>query len=145
CLLRGEKYEDLNGNGIKDLGEPGVPNVFIRLLNNDNPNAPFEIANTQTDSNGIFVFRSLSSSQLTATHYLLTEITPTGEIQSSIPLTFPGLTLTEQTTIDISDPTVDPSLITIGNFKLGSISGTKFEDRNANGIQDPGEPGLQGF
>jgi hypothetical protein len=144
-LLRGEKYEDLNGNGIKDPGEPGEPNVFIRLLNNDNPNAPFEIANTQTDANGIFVFRSLSSSQLTATHYLLTEITPNGQVQSSTPLTFPGLTLSEQTTIDISDPTVDPSLITIGNFKFGTISGTKFEDRNANGTQDPGEPGLAGF
>jgi hypothetical protein len=82
---------------------------------------------------------------LTATHYLLTEITPNGQVQSSTPLTFPGLTLSEQTTIDIADPTVDPSLITIGNFRFGSIAGTKFEDRNANGIKDPGEPGLSGF
>src|SRR5204862_334553 len=29
-----------------------------------------------------------------------------------------------------------------GNFTTGSVSGTKFEDRNANGTQDAGDQGL---
>src|SRR5260370_32803760 len=33
----------------------------------------------------------------------------------------------------------------IGNFKLATISGQKFEDLNGNGVKQPGEPGLAGF
>jgi hypothetical protein len=34
--------------------------------------------------------------------------------------------------------------VDFGNFKLISISGTKFQDTDDNGIRDPGEPGLAG-
>src|SRR5205823_1409100 len=42
-LIRGQKFEDLNGNGAKDPNEPGVPNIFIRLVNAD---TGIEIAST---------------------------------------------------------------------------------------------------
>src|SRR2546428_788876 len=35
--------------------------------------------------------------------------------------------------------------IDFGNTRLGRISGTKFNDENANGVRDPGEAGLQGW
>src|SRR5439155_9084517 len=38
-----------------------------------------------------------------------------------------------------------PNQVNFGLFAPGSISGTKFEDRNSNGIQDAGEPGFGGF
>lgn len=144
-LIRGQKFEDINGNGIKEVTEPGVPNVFIRLLNVDNPNAPIEVANTVTDAEGFYVFRSLSNSQLTGTNYVIVEVNPPGSLQSTAPLEFMGLN--EQSTFDISDPSFgwDPARVLIGNFRTTSISGVKFEDFNSNGIRDPGEPGLQGF
>jgi hypothetical protein len=144
-LIRGQKFEDLNGNGVREMDEPGVPGVFIRLLNNDNPNAPIEIANTVTDSEGFYVFRSLTNSQLTATNYLIVEVNPPGSLQSTAPLEF--MNLTEQSTFDISDPSVgwDPTRVLIGNFRTTSISGVKYDDRNTNGVRDAGEPGLPGW
>jgi uncharacterized surface anchored protein len=34
--------------------------------------------------------------------------------------------------------------VLFGNFQLVSISGTKFNDLNGNGVRDPGDPGLAG-
>jgi hypothetical protein len=34
--------------------------------------------------------------------------------------------------------------VDFGNRKLASVTGTKFEDFNENGLQDPGEPGMEG-
>ena len=35
--------------------------------------------------------------------------------------------------------------LALGNARLGSITGCKFEDLNGNGRRDPGEPGLNGW
>ncbi len=61
-------------------------------------------------------------------------------MQTTAPVTFTNLT--EQSTFDIADPNLDPAKVAIGNFINGSISGTKFDDRNGNGVRDATEPGL---
>ena len=45
---------DENGNGLQDGGEPGVPGVDVKLLQNG-----VELAATQTDDSGIYGFSSL--------------------------------------------------------------------------------------
>jgi hypothetical protein len=139
-LIRGEVFQDTNGNGLLDAGEAGMANVVVRLINAD---TNVEIANTTTDANGFYAFRSLTSSQLTATNYIVQEVTPAGQITTTAPLTFSNLT--EQSTYDVADPNLNTSAVVIGNFVPGSISGTKFEDRNGNGVRDAGEPGVAGF
>jgi hypothetical protein len=139
-LIRGEVFTDANGNGKLDAGETGLAGVTVRLVNADNG---LEIATATSDTNGIYVFRSLTASQLTATNYVVVESTPAGEIQTTAPLQFKNLT--EQSTYDIADPNLNPVQVVIGNFTAGSISGTKFDDQNDNGQRDTGEPGAGGF
>jgi hypothetical protein len=139
-LIRGEVFTDTNGNGKLDAGETGMAGVTVRLVNADNG---VEVANTVTDANGFYVFRSLTSSQLTATNYKVVEDTPAGEVETTGPLSFANLT--EQSTYDIGDPNLNSSAVAIGNFVPGSISGTKFDDRNNNGVKDASEPTVGGF
>ncbi|MEI7900714.1 MAG: SdrD B-like domain-containing protein, partial [bacterium] len=48
-------WEDLNGNGAQDAGEPGMTNVTVRLLNA----ASNVVATTVTDVNGAYLFTNL--------------------------------------------------------------------------------------
>ena len=139
-LIHGEVFQDTNGNGKLDAGETGMAGVTVRLVNAD---TGVEIANTVTDATGSYTFRSLTASQLTATNYDVVEVTPMGDVQTTPLLTFTNLT--EQSTYDISDPNLNTSTVAIGDFVPGSISGTKFDDRNDNGTFDTGEPGVAGF
>lgn len=50
-------WEDLNADGVQDLGEPGLPNVPVRLYEAANPDVVF--TNTLTDANGVYLFDCL--------------------------------------------------------------------------------------
>ena len=45
-------WEDLNGDGVQDSGEPGLSNVVVRLLDVHG----VEVASTLTDANGMYLF-----------------------------------------------------------------------------------------
>ena len=49
-------WNDLNGNGVQDSGEPGVPNVTVQLLNCSGT----MLAQTTTDAGGLYLFANLS-------------------------------------------------------------------------------------
>ncbi|MDD4651151.1 MAG: SdrD B-like domain-containing protein [Methanothrix sp.] len=49
--ISGMKFEDLNGNGVKDSGEPGLAGWTIKLMKDAN-----EVARTETDANGTYTF-----------------------------------------------------------------------------------------
>jgi outer membrane protein assembly factor BamB len=124
--ISGTKFNDINGNGIKDPGEPGLPNWTINLrLGN-------VTYSTVTDSNGDYNF-----SGVLVGIYNISEILQPGWIQTA------PVSVTHTVTILASG--VNATLQDFGNFKLGEIHGTKFEDLNANGIKDQGEAGLQGW
>jgi uncharacterized repeat protein (TIGR01451 family) len=75
--LGGAVYADLNNNGIKDAGEPGIPGVQVTLSGNTATGASVcvEISPNPctivTDSNGSYSFTGLPSSD--ASGYTLTE------------------------------------------------------------------------
>jgi hypothetical protein len=62
-------WNDLNQNGIKDAGEPGVPNVTVQLRNCQNQ----ILQTTTTNGNGIYTF-----SNLPAGCYRVCIVTPSG-------------------------------------------------------------------
>ncbi len=70
--LTGFVYEDLNNNGIKDLGESGISGVSIKLTGIDFDGNPVDIT-AQTDINGLYQFSVAPSS---ASGYTLTQIQP---------------------------------------------------------------------
>lgn len=121
--ISGQKFNDLNGNGVKDLGEHGLPGWTIVLTKPDGTTV------TQTTNvNGDYNFGSLSTGTYTVSEQLQSgwkQTAPIGGIY----------------TIAIT-PADYKTGKDFGNTNIGSISGTKFEDVNANGHFDSGEPVL---
>jgi hypothetical protein len=75
CAAAGTKFYDLNANGIRDPGEPGIPRFLIWAdYNNDGirqPNEPYSV----TDSNGDYVIYDI---QPPGGSYMLRETLVTG-------------------------------------------------------------------
>lgn len=66
-------WNDLNGNGCQDPGEPGIPGVTVNLSTGCAPNTVTFIKTTTTDSNGKYLFTDLCAGQ-----YTVSFITPNG-------------------------------------------------------------------
>ncbi|MBI3195338.1 MAG: VCBS repeat-containing protein, partial [Ignavibacteriae bacterium] len=127
--ISGRKFEDVNGNGIFD-GSDGVLGGWRMYLSYTCcDTAP--LASTLTDINGYYLF-----SNLLPDNYTISE-----QLQSGWLRTFPDsgyytIALSGGDSITGKD---------FGNYKYGSISGQKFSDENANGIQDSSESGVKNW
>jgi protocatechuate 3,4-dioxygenase beta subunit len=131
--VHGKKFEDLNGNGVKDAGEPGLANWQI-VLKDSKGNT---VATTTTDSNGNYNFTGLFIGT-----YTVSEVMPIGWIQTAPAISTTGsATYTESINKSGTVITGDD----FGNFQLGKVYGQKFQDLNANGIKDTDEVGLAGW
>ncbi len=125
--LTGEVFNDLNGDGQIENGEPELAGVTVQLLNG----AAEVIATTITDSSGDYTF-TLSS----AGTYSVAEVVSSGAI-----LTVPASgSYTETPGAGQSVANLD-----FGDFQSVSLSGTVYNDINGNGTLDGGEPRLSGW
>jgi uncharacterized repeat protein (TIGR01451 family) len=137
-------WKDTNSDGIQDIGEVGIPNVSVNLLNN----AGAVLATTTTDSAGYYSFSDLSP----------------GTYSVQFPSTVNGCTISpaDQGTSDAADSDASPSTgktasvvlaagqnypeLDVGYFNAKAELGDYvWKDLNANGVQDGGEPGIQGI
>jgi hypothetical protein len=127
--ISGVKFNDLNGNGVRDVGEPGIENWLIYLDQNLNGIKDPGEATATTSSNGTFQFNSLSAGT-----YRVREVLQTGW---------------QQTTSNPQDIVLASGEartgVLFGNFQQVTISGAKFNDLNANGVRDTGEGGLSNW
>ncbi|MGB9911261.1 MAG: SdrD B-like domain-containing protein [Microgenomates group bacterium] len=124
--ISGQKFEDLDGDGIKDDNEPGLSGWIIKL----DKGADGVVDNiTTTDLNGNYEF-----SGLTAGIYRILEEQEVGWIQTSA--NPPDITIQSGTVVEN---------VNFGNFQLGKISGRKYEDLNQDGGRDANEPYLNGW
>ena len=117
------KFNDLNGNGVQDVGEPPLGGWTLTL----NPGG----LSSLTDQDG----RACFSVQFPG-NYTLGEVQQPGW-QQTVPLS--GMPYT-----GISAGTVG---LKFGNQRVnlpGQICATKYHDLNGNGIRDSGEPPLSG-
>jgi serine-aspartate repeat-containing protein C/D/E len=137
--ISGTKFNDLNGNSVRDPGEPGLAGVTINLANCPTspcippPAAPASIATAVTGADGSFTFSNVAFGS-----YFVSETVPAGFVRT-FPLP-PGILVA---TVDFSHQAVSGLLF--GNQQIGgSISGSKFNDLNGNGVRDTGEPGVSG-
>ncbi len=122
--IRGVVYDDLDANGIKNPSDPPVPGWKIMLSG--------ELSDTTvTDAAGEYRFTDLPDGV-----YNVAEEHPAGWVQTAPP----GATYA----IALSGGDVQSGK-NFGNYQPGSVAGKKFNDQNANQVQDPGEPGIAGW
>lgn len=132
----GMKFHDLDADGVKDAGEPGLGGwtIFVDydrdgVLDSDEPRAV------------------TSSDAATLGQYTITGIEPGGPydirevLQTDWHQSHPsgGFYTEEFEAFEIKTGN------DFGNYQNATKSGTKFEDLNANGIKNTDEPGLSGW
>ena len=142
------KFQDTNANGVKDAGEPGLATWVINAYADTVPDGVLSVAEftagpagtSTTDASGNY-----SIGALTPGKYVVCEVLQAGWIQSSgggadectgsATLGADGyaITLTSGQTDADND---------FGNYQNATKTGMKFQDTNANGVKDAGEPGL---
>jgi protocatechuate 3,4-dioxygenase beta subunit len=129
ATISGAKFEDIDGSGAFKPGDPGLAGVTIFLDANNNGVLDLGEVSTTTDANGHFQFTGLLPGA-----YYVREVLPPGSVR----------TTTNPASITVTASGQVFSGVDFGNFQLISISGTKFQDTNGNGVHDAGEPGLPG-
>ncbi len=119
--ISGAKFNDANGNGVRDAGEAGMSGVTIQLKTP----AGSLVASTTTDASGNFSFTGVAAGS-----YVVSEIVPAGFVQTA-----PAAPGTIAVTVTAGAPVTG---LLFGNEAVaagtGSISGTKFFDIDANGV-----------
>ena len=126
--LSGSIFEDLNNDGKRDPGEPGIPGIQVVI----------------TDSNGV------KHTVTTAPNgdYVVTDLPPG---TATVDIDQEALGLPEGSLKTEGSVTIEPGKNTKAGdepipspLNPGTVSGLVFQDTNGNGKQDPGEPGLAG-
>jgi prepilin-type N-terminal cleavage/methylation domain-containing protein len=117
----GKVYQDVDGDGVMDTGETGIPRVEIRLTG--------QSRSILTDNFGMYYF------PLVAGSYSLTEVDAPGYTSTTANLQSVTLASGQMAVINFGDRSTTPT---------GKIKGTVFEDLDKNGIKGAGEDGING-
>ena len=133
-------WNDLNGDGIQDLGEPGVYNVTVRLYDSTG-----SLSNaTSTNETGCYIFTGLVPDNYSVGFDLPTGYSFSPQNQGSNEDNDSDANSTGMTDLIIIGPgdrnwSVDCGIVPI---PPGSIGDLVWNDLNGDGIQDSGEPGV---
>jgi alpha-tubulin suppressor-like RCC1 family protein len=132
--LSGNVFEDRNDNGIQDAGEPGIGGVTVTLGGAANQT-------TTTNGSGLFTFASLPGGA-----YTLTQTQPAGYADGRDGVgNYGGNAIVSDTISNIILPISGTGTgYRFAERPNGALSGLAFEDKNNNGSQDAGEPGIGG-
>ncbi|HKN51673.1 MAG TPA: SdrD B-like domain-containing protein [Amycolatopsis sp.] len=142
-------WADTDKNGVQDTGEPGVQGVKVTLK--DGTGAT--VGTTTTGADGKYLFDGLNDGTYTVCFdmaslpadyagYQLTKKDAGGDDTKDSDAD-PATTCTPPTTLGADkreDLTLDAGIVSPPN-KVGDFV---WVDKNKNGVQDPGEPGVQG-
>lgn len=142
-------WEDLNGNGRQDAGEPGIVGVAVNLLDATGN----ILATTTTGAGGDYAFSNLVSSDIFG-DYRVSFVAPVGMV-----LTAQDSTVATDATdsdADTTGPTIGRTgLVTVapgaintsvdaGYYTPVKLGDRVFFDLNGDGVQDAGETGISG-
>ncbi|MFK7747869.1 MAG: SdrD B-like domain-containing protein, partial [Kordia sp.] len=138
--ISGTVFDDNNENGTIDAGDGVLDGINITLYADNNADGVLDVADTtltstSTDVNGAYSFSNITTENVLAI------------------VTVPGNTATFTYVLTTSNTQAVSSLITdVNGLDFGinenlvidyNISGTVFDDDNANGAEDAGEPALE--
>lgn len=129
-VIEGVKYEDLNADGIREQGEPGIPGWRIYLFFGGK-----EVASTVTGAGGAYSFQLNADTMPTigAGTYTLKEEVREGWHQQKAP---------KPIFISFGAGNAHFEGNDFGNWRPATISGHKFDDSNVDGVWGEGESGV---
>ncbi len=135
-------WEDRNINGIQEFGEPGIEGVVIYLFDVSGK----LIEQTTTDQNGFYLFENLESEEYFIQLVGLEDYLPTSANVGNDNLDSDLNEILGALTSDyvFVNPGENITSLDVGLLKLNDISGTLWNDKNANGIRDLSESLLSG-
>ena len=148
---------DENGNGIRDAGEDGIPNVTVTLkppLGVDIGGGSGGSITTVTGTDGTYIFKDLPAGTYTVTVTRPTGLNPTYDPPPPPPPDGIGTPDTTSRTLAAGEEGTGtdfgynwvPSLDSTGPIAgtTGAIGDRLWIDVDNDGVQDAGEPGLMG-
>ncbi|HEX4962858.1 MAG TPA: SdrD B-like domain-containing protein, partial [Thermoanaerobaculia bacterium] len=127
-------WNDVNGNGVQDPGEPGINDVLVQLL----------------DSGGNVVDEAVTAGDGI---YNFTNVTPGDYTVSVDPSFLPGGATPTYDLDGVSTPNTAAVTLASGASRTdvdfgyqgdATVGDRVWNDRNGNGVQDAGEPGING-
>jgi len=132
---------DVNGDGIQQAGDPGVPNIPVTVTSAGADGilgtADDVVVTTTTDSSGHYAVSGLPAGPTTVSYQAAS--LPGGDVaHSDLDGTDPTTTTL---TLAAGDDRTDVDFVVVGSQHL---SGIVFDDKNGNRRQGPGEPGVPG-
>ncbi len=148
--ISGQKWNDLDGDGVQDEGENGLSGWNIYLDTNDNGIKDQSEPSTTTDQSGNYSFSSIAPGM-----YVVREVGQAGWTQ-----TYPAIQSFGKHVVFVTDFDVTGKKFGNhqtpgggggeqggggGNGPTGSITGIVFNDANNNGALDNGESSLSGW
>jgi large repetitive protein len=122
--VAGIVFKDVNGNNVRDTGDPGLPGVILTLKNS----LSATVGTATTAADGTYSFSGLPSG-----NYTVVETQPIGY----------GSSLGSPDSVSV---TVAAGAAATANFAetTSSLAGQVYADTNNNGKRDPGEPAIAG-
>ena len=152
--VHGVKWADLNGNGVRDPDEPGLPGVTIFSdLNNNampDPGEPRTVTMEDIPGNNLDEAGRYWLEGLRPGPSFIFEVVPDGFLQTfptsdALPAIFPPPPVPH---VLFLEPGQAVDGVDFGNRPLppqtASVHGVKWADLNGNGQRDSDEPGLPG-
>ncbi len=133
-------WQDLNANGLQDVGETGIVGVSVSLYSSTN----VLVASTTTGMGGTYSFTGLNPGSyyllFTApSGYLFTQQDIGSNDNADSDTNSTGKTTLFSLSAGQNDTSRDAGL-----YQTASVGDFVWEDKNANGIQDAGEQGIVG-
>ncbi len=125
----GYKFNDLDGDGEKDIGEPGIESWGITLYRSEDGETWEEYDSTETDSNGYYSFEVCESGEYKVVEEERDDWTPTSETS----FTFTAIS------------GVDQGEFNFLNFQCFEVNGHKYDDKYGDGDWDEGDTGIESW
>ena len=133
--IMGLVWEDMNDNGVRDAGEPGLDGVFLEAQSSK-CTAGVDCPTTTTNFGGIYTLQQVPAGVNTVVVTQPTGSTPTYDPDG---ISTPN---TSTLTVQANQP-VDGHYF--GYKWSGSVGGHVWNDLDIDGVLDPGEPGRSEF
>jgi hypothetical protein len=141
----GHKFHDLDGNGVRDEGEPGINGWEICLVDPDGAVSPLCILTEDVDLDGN---SAIEDDEVGV--YVLADLIGPGGVHHVVETPMAGWMQTMPSdppyyTFEMGSGHAEDFLDFGNRPEPAAIHGQKFDDLDGDGVRDEGEPGLDGW